>query len=74
MNTLLTTKEVAAFLSVSYQTVRRLMYDPLSPLHYLRIGKSIRFEKKDVLAYKYFKKKYTQLNESQRCEVKDYNG
>ena len=74
MNTLLTTKEVAAFLNISYQTVRRLMYDPLSPLHYLRIGKSIRFEKKDVLAYKYFQKRYTQLNTSQRCEVRDYNG
>ena len=52
MNTLLTTSEVAEILNVSYQTIRRLMSDPIEPLFYLRIGGSIRFEKKDVLAIK----------------------
>ena len=74
MNPLLNTREVAEILNVSYQTIRRLMSDPIEPLFYLRIGGSIRFEKKDVLSYKYFKKKYTQLNTTQRCEVRDYNG
>ena len=73
MNTLLKIKEVAEILSVSYQTIRRLIGDPIDPLTYKRIGRSIRFEYKDVLAYKHFKKKYTELNESQRCEVRDYN-
>ena len=71
MNTLLTTK-VAKIFNVSYHTIRRLMIDPIEPLFYLRIGGSIRFEKKDVLAYKYFKKKYTQLNTTQRCEMQYY--
>ena len=74
MESLLTTQDTAEILNVSYQTIRRLISQPIEPLHYLRIGGSIRFEKKDVLAYKYFKKRYTQLNESQRCEVRDYNG
>ena len=74
MKKLLTTKEVAKMLNISYQSVGRLMYNPIEPLHYLRIGGTIRFEGKDVLAYKYFKKKFTQLNTSQRCEIGDYNG
>ena len=61
-------------LNNSYQSVRRLLYNPIETLHFLRIGGTIRFEGKDVLAYKYFKKKFTQLNTSQRCEIGDYNG
>ena len=40
MNTLLTTREVAEILNVSYQTIRRLKSDPIEPLFYLRIGGS----------------------------------
>ena len=72
MNTLFTKREVAKIFNVSYHTIKRLMSDQVVPLFYLRIGGSIRCEKKDVVAYKYFRKKYTQLNTTQRCEVQDY--
>ena len=49
MKKLLTTKEVAKMLNISYQSVRRLMYNPIEPLHYLRIGGTIRFEGKMYL-------------------------
>ena len=52
MNTLLTMSEVAEILNVCYQTIRKLMSDPIEHLFYLRIGSSVRFEKKDVLAIK----------------------
>ena len=41
MNTLLTTQDTAEILNVSYQTIRRLISQPIEPLHYLRIGGSI---------------------------------
>ena len=49
MNILLTTKEVAEILNVSYQTIRRLKSDPIEPLFYLGIGGSYVKNKKPFM-------------------------
>ena len=74
MKKLLTTKEVAKMLNISYQSVRRLIYNPIEPLHYLRIEERYDSKEKMYLPTSTFKKKFTQLNTSQRCEIGDYNG
>lgn len=72
MDKLFTVREVSDAFGVSQKTIRRLIYSVDSPLPYLRIGTSIRFHKKDILAYRHFNKPYSKLNSSQKALVWDY--